>query len=463
MLVTGSRASGEAVIAVLSVFAGTRSRSSRGPARACCVIAACTIWSCRAQPPDYRFGCGDDLDCPSGFRCHPVAQLCARASAPLNTGALPVTTPSTAGTAATPFGGYSGSLVPVSGAAAPSAGIPAPAADCGSLTCDAHAVCDASTGKPTCRCLPGFTGDGMSCADACATASCDVNAECTLVAGVPKCTCKAPYVGDGTTCRVDAMCSMLHCDTHASCVVGVGNVPECRCLPGYEGDGQTCRDVDECTLRPCASNATCTNTDGSFTCRCNTGYQGTGMTCTDDDECLRRPCSTNATCTNTLGSYSCKCNSGYDGDGVKCMLRDPCLSNPCLNGGICQPDSANTSYRCDCANLDYDGTNCERRINDCSPNPCLNGGSCSDGFRAFTCRCNTGFYGERCEISACDGVTCPAGSKCYPERNGRCNPPCSPNCAIGQVCLNSEDCTLPCCGKDAGGTQFFCRELSWCG
>ena len=37
--------------------------------------------------------------------------------------------------------------------------------------------------------------------------------------------------------------------------------------------------------------------------------------------------------------------------------------------------------------------------NDCADNPCQNGGICKDGINDFTCNCNPGWKGRKCEIS----------------------------------------------------------------
>ena len=38
-------------------------------------------------------------------------------------------------------------------------------------------------------------------------------------------------------------------------------------------------------------------------------------------------------------------------------------------------------------------------IDNCVNHRCLNGGSCVDGVNNYTCRCNAGFKGDRCETS----------------------------------------------------------------
>ena len=42
---------------------------------------------------------------------------------------------------------------------------------------------------------------------------------------------------------------------------------------------------------------------------------------------------------------------------------------------------------------------CSSDINECSSSPCENGGSCTDHVNGFTCQCQQGFVGERCQSS----------------------------------------------------------------
>ncbi|KAG2490944.1 hypothetical protein HYH03_010621 [Edaphochlamys debaryana] len=82
-------------------------------------------------------------------------------------------------------------------------------------------------------------------------------------------------------------------------------------------------------------------------------------------------------------------------------------SNPCKNGGRCV-DSAR-GPTCDCSSVDFTGTYCTEKIDDCAPLPpldgcapptprCKNGGTCVDGVRSFTCVCaNACFSGPTCE------------------------------------------------------------------
>lgn len=98
----------------------------------------------------------------------------------------------------------------------------------------------------SCTCNPGFSGDGVSCAD------------------IDEC------LGNNGGCSFNAACT---------------NTPgsrTCRCVAGYTGDGISCVDVDECRVGNggCSVNAVCTNQPGSRSCACAAGFSGDGFTCT---------------------------------------------------------------------------------------------------------------------------------------------------------------------------------------
>lgn len=61
----------------------------------------------------------------------------------------------------------------------------------------------------------------------------------------------------------------------------------------------------------------------------------------------------------------------------------------------------------------FEGTLCERNIDDCSPDPCHHG-TCMDGIASFTCTCLAGYTGYRCEnqINECHSNPCQHGGKC---------------------------------------------------
>ncbi len=132
------------------------------------------------------------------------------------------------------------------------------------------------------------------------------------------------------------------------------------------------------------------------------------------------------------------------------FLIGPCTVNPCMNGGTCSDDNGRSgSYNCTCL-PDYTGTDCNEVINDCVTPDIINcnSGTCMDGNQTFSCICDLGFTGDRCEtdIDFCDHLLCLNGGVCI-EGLGtetRCN--ClfgfsGERCETDDVFCQSEQCS----------------------
>jgi len=99
-----------------------------------------------------------------------------------------------------------------------------------------------------------------------------------------------------------------------------------------------------------------------------------------------------------------------------------------MNGGACSDGGSAYSFTCSC-NAGWTGDKCQTDVDDCAAYPCKNEGSCRDaGNQAFSCTCADGWKGKTCTEDTDD---------------------CDPN-----PCQNSGDCT------DKGTNYFTCACAS---
>ncbi|XP_078381971.1 uncharacterized protein LOC144664667 isoform X3 [Oculina patagonica] len=207
-----------------------------------------------------------------------------------------------------------------------------------------------------CECQAGYTGEQCeNDIDECAMKmdNCSENAMCNNTEGSFNCSCKPGFSGDGINCADIDECTMkIHnCSENAMCNNTEGSF-NCSCKPGFSGDGINCTDLDECTMKihNCSENAMCNNTEGSFNCSCKPGFSGDGINCTDIDECTIKihNCSENAMCNNTEGSFNCSCKPGFSGDGINCTDIDECAMgiHNCSLVTIC--NNIEGSFNCTC-------------------------------------------------------------------------------------------------------------------
>lgn len=288
---------------------------------------------------------------------------------------------------------------------------PNPGCETGDHPCDLAALCSATTTAAlTCTCKPGYTGDGLSCADtdecATATAGCSANAACVNLPGSATCTCSPGYSGDGKTCSDIDECSAATapCGLSADCSNTAGGF-SCACQAGFAGDGFSCVNVNECKAgtAKCDPAAQCSDTAGSYVCECPPGYDGNGLKCLDIDECAEpalSQCSAAATCSNFAGGFQCSCKSGYEGDGFVCQDVDECSATPEVCPATSTCSNLDASYLCKCKpGYLGDGIDC-LNIDECANGTanCSSLASCADTDGGYSCTCKPGYAG--------DGKTC---------------------------------------------------------
>ena len=123
---------------------------------------------------------------------------------------------------------------------------------------------------------------------------------------------------------------------------------------------------------------------------------------------------------------------------LECNLADVCNPSPCQNSGECDDNLDSYSCRCQPGFL---GDRCEEEVDECASSPCENGGACTDRVNGFRCSCVPGFTGITCEtdVDECDSSPCDNNGTCIDEQNSyTCD--CGPEytgatCQIGKFDL----------------------------
>uniref|UniRef100_A0A7S0MAX3 GAIN-B domain-containing protein n=1 Tax=Cryptomonas curvata TaxID=233186 RepID=A0A7S0MAX3_9CRYP len=200
-------------------------------------------------------------------------------------------------------------------------------------SCDFGSVLD----SVSCKCDPGFQGDGEQCT-----------------------ACSAGKYG------VEGLCEECPDGSHSS--PSSTSILDCKCISGYSGsNGGPCSACDVGEYKPSSGPGNCTqcplnstSTSGSSFCECSPGYSGSAPSCLQcpagkygaggSAECITcKTCDSNATrsgsCpagTGPLDGVICQCNRGYNGDGSSCTrqsLPDPKLLSIAPISGFCvKPD-----------------------------------------------------------------------------------------------------------------------------
>lgn len=263
-----------------------------------------------------------------------------------------------------------------------------------SKKCDNDGVCENIFGGYICHCKKGWHGSDCSidineCDE---SAPCENGALCENLNGSFKCHCPKYYFGN--YCEIAGECAQLPCKNDAYCSQNSPNDYFCQCKRGYSGNFCE-KEIDFCSDEPCKNGATCHNMIGSFECFCIAGY--TGVYCeTDIDECtLAGPfaCSNNGTCIDKINAYECNCNNtGFTGsqclnDIDECsVIADKILFD--------KHSEANISEIILTQNLSQTTLKTKKQIILLN---CVHG-FCTNLPGSYSCDCDEGFIGKRCNI-----------------------------------------------------------------
>lgn len=117
--------------------------------------------------------------------------------------------------------------------------------------------------------------------------------------------------------------------------------------------------------------------------------------------------------------------------GKDCQWIDACTSQPCANGSTCTVSGHKFSCICQSG---YTGQKCEIDVNECATSGlCHHGGTCINLHGSFRCQCKPGYTGHRCESTyvPCSPSPCMNGGTCHQTSDFtfECN------CLPGKCCL----------------------------
>ncbi|XP_018413790.1 PREDICTED: protein crumbs homolog 2-like [Nanorana parkeri] len=176
------------------------------------------------------------------------------------------------------------------------------------------------------------------------------------------------------------------------------------------------RRAQNCLSTPCLNGGTCQDGPGGFICRCPTQpLLFTGSSCEVlYDACTAFDCPKTHVCQAKLGhpEYQCLCQSGSN-----CTTTNDCGNNPCLlPNSQCLGDGA--AFTCKCQH-GYGGPKCQEKASPCAQNPCDNSAQCVETADGYACVCQAGYTGQHCEtiINKCASNPCQNEAICVDKRN----------------------------------------------
>uniref|UniRef100_A0A182NFC0 Nidogen n=1 Tax=Anopheles dirus TaxID=7168 RepID=A0A182NFC0_9DIPT len=378
--------------------------------------------------------------------------------------------------------------------------------------CDENALCYNEPGGYSCRCNPGFEGNGYQCDKMAAGQSQPTSSSYTV---------STPATSYGSYNEVDSdptaddsdQCE--RCVELAECVEG-----QCRCRSGYAGDGTTyCQPLcdpesvwngEACVKETYVEEEEIAPFCTIVGCNCPTGYTlieyAFNQICRrvpfDPDEVapssmgscdVENNCSPHANCEwrDSVYRYECICNPGFDGNGYTCVEKEVSCEE---DEDICDIHAScnyilNLKMSVCVCNKGYegDGRTCHLAAECAVDDDCGMNSQCHDG----VCVCQDGYERDLSDFcvraGSCGGAYCAENAVCVidPVQKipychcpqgfigdgvSQCRsipPPCNVrnNCGLHATCAPSyrETSTFECvCNAGFFGDGFVCTPERNC-
>ena len=242
----------------------------------------------------------------------------------------------------------------------------------------------------------------------------------------------------------------------------------CTCDLGWKGI--TCHSPQtSCDDNPCIHDGICVDEYNTYRCECLSEWSGIFCEVAVGDSCVDTPCQHGSSCQEHPYGYSCNCTFGWTGRNCQYSMKDCSQQNPCDNGQ-CHFDGNRISCKCPRedtfgqpfwkgSTCSYEQLECNYDSNSYQQGVLVNGAPCSGhGLctlnRAYdveqnpwTCVCDNGYFGERCEILIDTSNTCLLyGTACL---HGSCD-----------SCTSKQNCTCECYSGWEG--QLCTDEINEC-
>lgn len=286
------------------------------------------------------------------------------------------------------------------------------------------------------------------------------------------------YVYETGTCdpievlfqRITDACTL--CD-HGTCEFVPWKLT-CTCDLGWKG--MTCSEpMRSCADAPCIHDGACVDEFSSFRCECLSQWVGdyceipVNETLGCDAVGPAAPCQQGSACVSREHGYECDCGFGWMGRNCQYSMKQCGQTNPC-DHGQCAFDG--NRIQCKCPREDmygqpfWFGDACSYEQLECNYDatlyntgllqygaPCSGHGLCTLNREhgadewPFTCVCDNGYFGQRCEILVDTSNTCLFYSTAC--LHGSC-----------ESCTSAENCTCEC--YDGWEGQLCTEEINEC-